>query len=73
MSDDGRGIDDDVIARGFPWGSRGVGSSGQGIGLHHAHRLAAELHGTLTVAGAPGHGASVTLTLPAVPAGLPQR
>lgn len=70
VSDDGRGIDYDVIARGFPWGGRGAGSSGQGIGLHHAHRLAAELRGTLTVTGAPGHGTSVTLTLRGVPADL---
>jgi signal transduction histidine kinase len=73
VSDDGRGIDDDVIARGFPWGGRGAGSSGQGIGLHHAHRLAAELNGTLTVAGARGHGTSVTLTLRGVPADLALR
>ncbi len=68
VSDEGRGIDDDVIARGFVWGSRGTASSGQGIGLHHAHRLASALNGTLTVVGAPGRGTSVTLTLPAVPA-----
>ena len=67
VSDDGRGIDDDVIARGFQWGSRGAGSAGQGIGLHRAQSLATGLHGTLAVAGAPGHGTSVTLTLPAVP------
>lgn len=68
VSDEGRGIDDAVIARGFPWGGRGAASSGQGIGLHHAHRLAAGLRGTLTVARAPSRGTSATLTLPAAPA-----
>lgn len=68
VSDEGRGIDDAVIARGFRWGGRGAASPGQGIGLHHAHRLAAGLDGTLTVARAPGRGTSATLTLPAVSA-----
>ena len=36
---------------------------GHGIGLHEAHRLAADLGGSLTVNGSPGHGTSVTLTL----------
>jgi len=66
VSDEGRGIEDDVVARSFSWGSRGTASSGQGIGLHHAHRLASGLNGTLTVTGAPGRGTSVALTLPAV-------
>ena len=69
VSDEGCGIEGDVIARGFPWGSRGTASSGQGIGLHHAHRLASGLNGTLTVTGAPGRGTSVTLTLPTARAG----
>lgn len=69
VSDEGRGIEDEVISRGFPWGSRGTASAGQGIGLHHAHRLASDQNGTLTVSGAPGRGTAVTLTLPAVRAG----
>lgn len=68
VSDRGHGIADDVLARGFAWGARGRGSRGQGIGLHHAHRVAAALNGSLTVAGARDRGTSVTLTLPAVDA-----
>jgi signal transduction histidine kinase len=67
VSDRGRGIGADVLARGFVLGSRGRDSAGQGIGLSHARRLAADLNGSLSVTGSPGLGTSVTLTLPAVP------
>jgi signal transduction histidine kinase len=63
VSDRGRGIDPEVLARGFAWGARGQDSTGHGIGLHEAHRLAADLGGSLTVTGSPGRGTSVTLTL----------
>ncbi|MGH3346321.1 MAG: sensor histidine kinase [Nocardioides sp.] len=66
VSDRGRGIGSEVLARGFAWGARGSDSDGQGIGLHHAHRLAAELNGALAVTCSPGLGTSVTLTLPGV-------
>jgi signal transduction histidine kinase len=42
---------------------RGRDSSGHGIGLHEAHRLAADLGGSLSLTGSPGRGTSVTLTL----------
>jgi signal transduction histidine kinase len=67
VSDRGRGIGADVLARGFVWGSRGRDSAGQGIGLSHARRLAADLDGSLSVTGSPGLGTSVTLSLPVVP------
>ncbi|HEX6150727.1 ATP-binding protein [Nocardioides sp.] len=70
VSDHGRGIERDVLARGFAWGSRGDESTGQGIGLHHAHELAARLGGSLAVTGYPGRGTSVTLTLPGTAAVL---
>ncbi len=70
VSDGGRGIGHDVLARGFAWGARGRDSNGQGIGLHHAGRLATDLGGSLAVTGSPGLGTSVTLTLPAVAAAV---
>jgi signal transduction histidine kinase len=63
VSDRGRGIEPEVLARGFAWGVRGQDSHGHGIGLHEAHRLAADLGGSLSVTGSPGRGTSVTLTL----------
>jgi signal transduction histidine kinase len=63
VSDRGRGIEPEVLARGFAWGMRGRDSSGHGIGLHEAHRLAADLGGSLSLTGSPGRGTSVTLTL----------
>ncbi len=63
VSDRGRGIEPEVLARGFAWGVRGQDSNGHGIGLHEADRLAADLGGSLTVTGSPGRGTSATLTL----------
>ncbi len=63
VSDRGRGIDPEVLARSFTWGVRGEDSTGHGIGLHEAHRLATGLGGSLTVNGSPGRGTSATLTL----------
>ncbi len=63
VSDHGRGIEPEVLQGGFAWGVRGPDSNGHGIGLHEAHRLAADLGGSLSVTGSPGRGTAATLTL----------
>ncbi|MFL5592802.1 MAG: ATP-binding protein [Ktedonobacteraceae bacterium] len=42
----------------------GVTSTGQGLGLYLAHRIATALHGMLTIDSPQGQGVQVTLALP---------
>ncbi|MCW2797887.1 sensor histidine kinase [Nocardioides sp.] len=65
VSDSGPGVPDTVQHRIFEWGARGDGSSGQGIGLHVAHRLVADQGGALSMARAAARGATFVVTLPA--------
>jgi K+-sensing histidine kinase KdpD len=54
-----------VSAHMFEWGARGPASTGQGIGLHVAHRLMNEQHGYLRVVNRPRGGATFLVGLPA--------
>jgi signal transduction histidine kinase len=69
ISDRGPGIAPEVRPRLFERFAAGPGSSGLGLGLYVARRIA-ELHqGTLSVESNPGAGAQFTLAVPAVEAG----
>lgn len=66
VSDHGPGVPADLAPHIFTWGRRGAGSSGQGIGLHIAHRLMVEQGGDLHLEEArPGEGATFVACLPA--------
>lgn len=65
VSDDGPGIPPEVRSSLFEWGSRGPGSSGQGIGLTVAHDLALREGGYLRLIEAPGRGATFVVGLQA--------
>ena len=69
VRDDGEGIAPEQMAQLFEMFSRGSRSSGLGIGLALARRLA-ELHGGSLEAASegPGRGAQFTVTLPLAPA-----
>ena len=65
VSDRGTGVPADLAPHIFTWGRRGAGSSGQGIGLHIAHRLMVEQGGDLRLEQAhPGEGATFVASLP---------
>lgn len=67
VSDSGPGLTEDDVQHVFDRfyrGSAAQGSEGSGVGLAVAAELAAAHGGALTVANAPGGGASFTLTLP---------
>jgi signal transduction histidine kinase len=63
VSDLGPGVDPQVRARLFEWESRGPQSPGQGIGLHIAHQLVAELEGELRLDESVGLGATFVVDL----------
>jgi signal transduction histidine kinase len=65
VSDSGPGVPRAVSAHMFEWGARGPASTGQGIGLHVAHRLMNEQHGYLRVVNRPRGGATFLVGLPA--------
>jgi signal transduction histidine kinase len=67
VCDSGPGFPEHVQRRLFEWGARGGGSSGQGIGLHVAHRLVTDQGGSLTVAEGRAQGACLVVTLPENP------
>ncbi|MDP6708286.1 MAG: HAMP domain-containing sensor histidine kinase [Alphaproteobacteria bacterium] len=47
------------------------GREGTGLGLHLSQRMVGELGGELAIDSTPGHGTTVTLTLPSRPSGGP--
>ncbi|MDQ6527190.1 ATP-binding protein [Nocardioides sp. LHD-245] len=69
VSDDGPGIDPDIRASLFQWGAHRSRSTGQGIGLHRAHRLILEQGGTLDLVDDAGaaRGTVFVITLPRAP------
>lgn len=75
VADRGPGIPPDLLPRLFERRTRGAGSSGQGLGLNIAQRLAREMGGLLRLAPprdtAPG--TTFVLTLPAQPGAGPCR
>lgn len=65
VGDDGPGVPADLAGSIFDWGRRGPSSTGQGIGLHIAHRLMVEQGGDLRLEPAPpGRGATFVVVLP---------
>jgi two-component system OmpR family sensor kinase len=65
VADRGPGIPPDVLPRLFDRFAAGSGSTGLGLGLYLARRIAEVHGGTLTVDSRPGKGATFHLALPA--------
>jgi signal transduction histidine kinase len=65
VSDDGPGVSPSVGKKLFEWGARGPQSSGQGIGLHVAHRLMHDRGTYLRLEDSVGRGARFVVGLPA--------
>lgn len=65
LTDQGPGIAPDVLPRLFDRFAAGSGSTGLGLGLYLARRIAEVHDGTLTVDSRPGEGARFRLALPA--------
>lgn len=68
IRDTGRGIHPDDLRRVFePFFTTRLGQGGSGLGLHIVHNLMTSvLGGNIDVQSQPGHGATFTLTLPAM-------
>lgn len=64
VRDAGPGIPPDVLPKLFQRFSPGPNSSGLGLGLYIAHRIAVAHNGTLTVDSVPGQGATFRLAIP---------
>jgi nitrogen fixation/metabolism regulation signal transduction histidine kinase len=65
VSDTGRGFDAEALRRVFePYFTTRADGGGTGLGMAIARRIAVEHGGTLAASGAPGRGATITLTLP---------
>jgi signal transduction histidine kinase len=64
VTDDGCGIQPEVLPRLMQAGATFGKRAGSGLGLHHARTTAETWGGTLTIASAPGVGTTVTLALP---------
>lgn len=64
VSDSGPGVPEAEREAIFERARRGAASGGSGLGLHIAHRLVAELGGTIDVADTPGGGATFVIDLP---------
>jgi nitrogen fixation/metabolism regulation signal transduction histidine kinase len=65
VSDTGRGFDQETLRRVFePYFTTRSDRGGTGLGMAIARRIAVEHGGALTAAGAPGRGATITLTVP---------
>ncbi len=65
IRDSGRGFDAESLRRVFePYFTTRADRGGTGLGMAIARRIATEHGGSLTVAGASGEGATITLTLP---------
>jgi len=69
ISDTGAGMEDEVLARALePFFTTRPNGAGKGLGLCIAARFATEAGGSLSLASQPGHGTTVTFTLPVLPA-----
>jgi signal transduction histidine kinase len=65
VRDTGRGFDPEALRRVFePYFTTRSGRGGTGLGMAIARRIAVEHGGTLTASGAPGSGATITLSVP---------
>jgi nitrogen fixation/metabolism regulation signal transduction histidine kinase len=65
VRDTGRGFDAETLRRVFePYFTTRADHGGTGLGMAIARRIAVEHGGSLTASGAPGQGATITLTLP---------
>lgn len=64
VGDSGPGISPDVLPKLFQRFAPGPNSSGLGLGLYIASRIAAAHNGTLTADSIPGQGATFRLTIP---------
>jgi signal transduction histidine kinase len=65
IADTGRGFDAETLRRVFePYFTTRHGRGGTGLGMAIARRIAVEHGGSLAAKGAPGRGATFTLTLP---------
>jgi two-component system nitrogen regulation sensor histidine kinase NtrY len=65
VRDTGRGFDAETLRRVFePYFTTRAGSGGTGLGMAIARRIAVEHGGSLAASGAPGRGATITLTIP---------
>jgi two-component system OmpR family sensor kinase len=64
VHDEGPGIAADLLPRIFDRFAAGPGSSGLGLGLYLARRIAAAHRGELTAVSPPGRGAQFTLLVP---------
>ena len=65
VRDTGRGFDAESLRRVFePYFTTRSTGGGSGLGMAIARRIAVEHGGTLTASGAPGRGATITLTVP---------
>jgi signal transduction histidine kinase len=64
VSDNGRGMPDEVKGHCFELGEKGPGSSGDGLGLYLVSRLADVYGGSVSAGDAEGGGARFDITLP---------
>ncbi|MFI5892055.1 response regulator [Actinoplanes sp. NPDC051513] len=68
VSDDGRGMPPEVLARAFePFFSTKPGSRSAGLGLATAHGVVTQAGGEITLTSEPGQGTTVLITLPPKP------
>jgi CheY-like chemotaxis protein len=67
VTDDGAGIDPQDIPKVFDPFFTTKGGAGTGLGLSQVHGFAHQSGGAVAIASEPGHGATVTLYLPATP------
>ena len=66
FSDDGRGVDASVAERAFePFVTTKNVGQGAGLGLAQVHGFCIQAGGSARLASTPGHGTTVTMTLPA--------
>lgn len=70
FSDDGRGVDASVAERAFePFVTTKSIGQGAGLGLAQVHGFCVQAGGSAHLASTPGHGTTVTMTLPTAHAG----
>src|SRR5204862_5607661 len=67
VTDNGRGVSPDVLARLFRPFATTKGRRGTGLGLYISRQVAREAGGDLVLASRPGKGARFVLSLPAAP------
>jgi len=67
VRDDGAGIPEVLLPRVFDRFVKGTGSTGSGLGLAIVRDVVEAHGGSVGAASLPGHGAAISVTLPAVP------